>query len=43
MEQAIDDTARGKNPTLTSRHGAYDHFTPKEKVQIGTQDGDLEL
>jgi len=27
-------TAGSKNPTLTSEHGTYDHFTPKEKAHV---------
>ena len=30
----IHFTARSKNPTLTSEHGTYDHFTPKEKAHV---------
>lgn len=42
VKQVINGTAGGKTPTLTSRHGVYDHFTPKEKVQIGKRAGNLE-
>jgi len=33
MKLVVHGTAGGMNPVLTSKHGAYDHFTHKEKVQ----------
>ena len=37
VKQVLDTsgTAAGKSPTPTSKRGKYNHFTPKEKAQIG--------
>jgi len=43
IKQVVDGTAGGKSPILTSKHGAYDHFTPKEKVQMEEWADNLEL
>ena len=38
MKQVVDGKAGEKNPMLSSKRGAYDHFTPKEMAGMANWD-----